>query len=464
MEVRNGLNKRERTAGIQGIGASGASCNGNPKASIYSPLVSRSTPFNMPRGVFNVDVAATFRVSLTTLGDLDVLTKDIEAGKHEELLFGMTNDKRIVVMDALVAMCDSIRAENTNADATPCMVSHVDDSITKGASIVDDNLSSKVLPNDPIVKSIDIHEKPSSYVSAAGGSKPEPSKSKANFRLLFSENSCEGVNVFIPSNAVEMVSTRFANTLYGYFIGFSFFQFKTAKGLEDVLENGPWMIRFLGRWLSIIASNIGKPILLDSYTSSMCIESYGRSSFARCLIEINAKDVLLESLTIGVPLIENTGITIETITIEYEWKPPRCDLCKIFGHIHDHCPKKVLISPIVANSNVVTPTAATSNVVAPTVEKTNDGFQTMGKKEEEGYEPKATTSAPKKKTTNVGNAKSMLNTTITSTKKGNIATSNPYFALEDESDEDVENVYDESDNLFQSTKTDKSSSFTAAVG
>nr|GEY61399.1 zinc knuckle CX2CX4HX4C [Tanacetum cinerariifolium] len=281
--------------------------------------------------------------------------------------------------------------------------------------------------------------------------------------------------------------------------GFFFYQFKTAKGLEDVLEIRPWMIRnspiILKKWtmntrlckdeltcipvwvkihdvpiqafsedgLSIIVSNIGKPIILDSYTSSMCIESRGRSSFARCLIEINAKDVLPESLTIVVPLIENTGFTIKTATVEYEWKPPRCDLYKIFGHIHDHCPNKESISPIVATFNIVTSTAATSNVVTPTVEKTNDGFQTMEKKEDE-YEPKATTSAPKKGTTNVGNAKSMLKTTITSIKKDNIATSNPYFALEDESDEDVENVYDELDNLFQSIKTGESSStFTVVV-
>nr|GFB90887.1 hypothetical protein [Tanacetum cinerariifolium] len=181
-------------------------------------------------------------------------------------------------------MCDSILAENTNADVIPCMVSHVDDSITKGAPIVDDNLSSKVLPNDVIVKSVGIHEKASSYVGAAEGSKSKPSKSKTNFRLLFLENLCEGVNISIPRNVVE---TAFSE--YG---------------------------------LSIIASNICKPIMLDSYTSSMCIESWGRSSFSRCLIEINAKDVLPESLTIGVPLIENTGFNIE-----YEWKPPYCDLC-----------------------------------------------------------------------------------------------------------------------------------------
>ncbi|GJX30428.1 hypothetical protein Tco_0238507, partial [Tanacetum coccineum] len=139
--------------------------------------------------------------------------------------------------------------------------------------------------------------------------------------------------------------------------------------------------------------------------------------------------------------------TIETVTIEYEWKPPRCDQCKIFCHIHDHCPKKVSISHTVATSNVVTPTVATSNVVTPTVVKTNDGFQIMGKRRRRV------------------NPSLLMVITITTTNKGNIATSNLYSALEDESDDDVENVYNESDNLFQSTKTgESSSSFTAAIG
>ncbi|GJW33447.1 zinc knuckle CX2CX4HX4C containing protein [Tanacetum coccineum] len=106
----------------------------------------------------------------------------------------------------------------------------------------------------------------------------------------------------------------------------------------------------------------------------MCSESWGRSSFARCLIKINIDDVLKESLTIGVPLIEGSGFTIETISIEYEWKPPRCDLCKIFGHVHDHCPKKVSIPPSIVTSNFAT----------PPVEKSNDGFQTVGKKKKKG--------------------------------------------------------------------------------
>nr|GEZ73493.1 zinc knuckle CX2CX4HX4C [Tanacetum cinerariifolium] len=281
----------------------------------------------------------------------------------------------------------------------------------------------------------------------------------------------------------------------------------TTMDTVNPLDPGPWMIRnsliILKKWsmdtilckeeltrilvwvkihdvpiqvfsedsFSITTSQIGKPIMLDYYTTSMCIESWGISSFSYCLIEINADDVLKESLTIGVPLIEGTAFTIETVSIEYEWKPPRCDLCKIFGYVQYHCLKKVSITPAVVTFTVAT----------PTVENTNDGFQTKGKnKKKQGkskstngvqfsghsikqsvrYEPKATTSAPKKGATNVGNASkssSMLKTTTTSTMQGNIPMSNPYFALDDESDEEVENVYDESADLFQSKKTDGSS-------
>ncbi|GKB30576.1 hypothetical protein Tco_0869977 [Tanacetum coccineum] len=232
--------------------------------------------------------------------------------------------------------------------------------------------------------------------------------------------------------------------------GFFFFKFDSRSGLEAVLEGDPWLILFEEDGISLIATFIGKPIMLDSYTSSMCNDSWGRSSFARCLIK--------------------------TIHVEYEWRPPRCDICKIFGHVHDHCPKNVVSPPIITTSNVVT----------PTIEKTNDGFQMVSKrKKRKGkskstnggqfagpsvkqtvrYELKTTTSAPKKVATNVGNASessSMVKTTGTSSKKDNITMSNSYSALNDEEEDDVENVYDELANIF--TKTSGSSSFTAAAG
>ncbi|GKB99626.1 hypothetical protein Tco_0985763 [Tanacetum coccineum] len=182
----------------------------------------------------------------------------------------------------------------------------------------------------------------------------------------------------------------------------------------------------------------------------------------------------MDSITIGIPSLTGDDFTKETISVEYEWRPPKCDECKIFGHVHDHYPKKMVNPPIVT----------TSNVVAPTVEKSNNGFQTMGKKKKRKgkskstnggqltgpsvkqnvrYEPKATTIAPKKGDTNVSNpSKSsyMLKTADTSLKNDNFTTSNSFSALNDE-EEDNENVYDESANLVSYTNTAGSSSFSA---
>ncbi|GKE97999.1 RNA-directed DNA polymerase, eukaryota, partial [Tanacetum coccineum] len=99
--------------------------------------------------------------------------------------------------------------------------------------------------------------------------------------------------------------------------------FASNEGLDQVLERGPWMIRntliILNKWtpsstlkkdevikvsvwakmhkvplvaysgdsLSLIATQIGKPIMLDAFTSSMCEDSWDRINFARALVEIS---------------------------------------------------------------------------------------------------------------------------------------------------------------------------------
>nr|GEX20262.1 hypothetical protein [Tanacetum cinerariifolium] len=91
--------------------------------------------------------------------------------------------------------------------------------------------------------------------------------------------------------------------------------------------------------LSLIGTKIGTPMMLDSYTNSMCLESWERSSYARILIEINACNNFSDNMVMVVPNIKGTGYTKETIRVEYEWKPPRCSTCLIFGHSLDDCPK-----------------------------------------------------------------------------------------------------------------------------
>ncbi|GKE26302.1 zinc knuckle CX2CX4HX4C containing protein [Tanacetum coccineum] len=236
---------------------------------------------------------------------------------------------------------------------------------------------------------------------------------------------------------------------------FFLFKFDSRVGLEELTRISIWVKLhdvpiqvFEEDGISLIAMFIGKPVILDSYTSVMCNDSWGSSSFARCLIEVNFEVDLVDVVTIGIPSLTGNGFTKETIRVVYGGLP---------GVIY----------------------------------KSNDGFQTVGKnnkrkgkskstnggqfvgplvKQNVRYEPKATTSEPMKEATNVGNASklsSMLKSTGTSSKNGNINTSNSYFALENEEEEDgeyMENVYDESANLFPNTKTGERSSFMVAAG
>ncbi|GKD73562.1 zinc knuckle CX2CX4HX4C containing protein [Tanacetum coccineum] len=131
---------------------------------------------------------------------------------------------------------------------------------------------------------------------------------------------------------------------------FFFFQFSSTEGVDSVITDGPWMIHgvsiFLNKWsssvsllnkelsrvpvwvkfhdvplvaytsdgLSLIAIKIGTPMMVDSYTNS------------------------IDNLVMVVTKFEEPGYIKETIHVEYEWKPPCCSTCLIFGHSVDDCP------------------------------------------------------------------------------------------------------------------------------
>ena len=237
-----------------------------------------------------------------------------------------------------------------------------------------------------------------------------------NICELRNDERVEGAHVTIPLKEIKDVSARFANTLYGYFIGkqlafpimenyvkntwakyglervmlnngFFLFQFSTKDGMDQVLEAGPWLIRsipiFLNIWtpnttlvkeevtsapvwlklynvpivaytevgLSLVTTQIGKPIMLDSYTSSMCEKSWGRNSYARALVEVSSLNELMDHVVVAIPYPNGSGHSLVRIDIEYEWKPPRCDCCKIFDHNDAACPKNVKQASV--KSNVV---------------------------------------------------------------------------------------------------------------
>ncbi|GJV58803.1 hypothetical protein Tco_1464903 [Tanacetum coccineum] len=90
-----------------------------------------------------------------------------------------------------------------------------------------------------------------------------------------------------------------------------FFQFSSMDGLDSMLEIGLWFIcnnpLILKKWnsddgLSVVATKLGTPLMLDSYTSDMCMQSRGRSSYARALTELRAAVELKDTIVDGCPM------------------------------------------------------------------------------------------------------------------------------------------------------------------
>ncbi|GJX59704.1 ESKIMO 1-like protein [Tanacetum coccineum] len=105
------------------------------------------------------------------------------------------------------------------------------------------------------------------------------------------------------------------------------------------------LVSYTSDGISLIVMKIGTPVMLDSYTNSICLVSWGWSSYARVLIKINACNDFSDNMAMAIPNLEGTGYTKETIRIEYKWKPPRCNTCLIFGHSFNDClkaPKRVV--------------------------------------------------------------------------------------------------------------------------
>ncbi|GKA13223.1 cysteine-rich receptor-like protein kinase, partial [Tanacetum coccineum] len=163
--------------------------------------------------------------------------------------------------------------------------------------------------------------------------------------------------------------------------------FPAGEGLDKVLERGPWIIRnspiILNRWTPNVSLKknklllVGNPIMLDAYTSSMCEDPWGRINFARVLVEINADYVLKHEVSMAIPLEDGSGHTREVIKVEYEWKPPHCVDCKIFGHTNEKCPKRAI--------NLDTPSESGKGPIVPSTASTNcDGFTEVRRKKNKG--------------------------------------------------------------------------------
>ena len=143
------------------------------------------------------------------------------------------------------------------------------------------------------------------------------------------------------------------------------FQFKHLKSIEWILSRGPWHLggkpMLLRKWtpgivlesfvfdsvhvliklgriplelwtdagLAVVASAIGKPLSVDLATKER-----RRLSYARICVELNVDNIMPAEVTVNLRGEEFI------VTVTYEWKPKKCNLCRSFGHSQNTCPKK----------------------------------------------------------------------------------------------------------------------------
>nr|GEY56835.1 hypothetical protein [Tanacetum cinerariifolium] len=165
-------------------------------------------------------------------------------------------------------------------------------------------------------------------VGCDAGTKPDISHKAENFDMVLPKSAIDKVKnrfenslvgYFVGKSLAFPIVQNYVNNTWGKFglqkltrndDGVFLFKFATSNGLEQVLKRGPWMIRnsplIRNKWtpnvsliknevtkvpawiklhkiplvaysedgLSLIATQIGKPIMLDAFTSSMCNESW----------------------------------------------------------------------------------------------------------------------------------------------------------------------------------------------
>ncbi|PWA92693.1 zinc knuckle CX2CX4HX4C [Artemisia annua] len=139
----------------------------------------------------------------------------------------------------------------------------------------------------------------------------------------------------------------------------------------------------------------------------------------------------------AIPKKDDSGIISAHIKVEYEWKPPHCSRCKVFGHDIHGCPKSVKEQARTKDAKVAQTT---------TVEETDDGFKEVqtrrakakGKKLSSGINmskgptlaTKKQVYVPKNKTQDTASSKAA------NASSSSVPTSNPFGVL-DVHDSDV---------------------------
>nr|GEV97262.1 hypothetical protein [Tanacetum cinerariifolium] len=167
---------------------------------------------------------------------------------------------------------DDVGKDNDGLNSSPTKVTHVNSAMNKEGNLHDEN--DEVTPSKSTAN-------PNKGTSYANLFTRRPKRKAMNFRTLFTPAGNED-DVVVSTEYVRVICERFANTIYCFFLG--------KRVAYTIVANyvklyGVPVTAFSEDGLSAIATKLGTPLMLNSYTYDICIQSWGKLCYVRALIE-----------------------------------------------------------------------------------------------------------------------------------------------------------------------------------
>ncbi|GKC03922.1 RNA-directed DNA polymerase, eukaryota, reverse transcriptase zinc-binding domain protein, partial [Tanacetum coccineum] len=156
--------------------------------------------------------------------------------------------------------------------------------------------------------------------------------------LIPTEVNDDGTEVVIfVEEIVKEGSKKWELTVCGYFVGYkmSYQESRyTISGRNGTLD-GKWETNVCtksSKGISAVASRLGTPLIMDQTTTNMCNLGNRRPGFARVLVDVEAGKGLPDMIDIVYKNKEGVITGNKSVNVNYDWIPPMCTCCKVFGH------------------------------------------------------------------------------------------------------------------------------------
>ncbi|GJT22418.1 hypothetical protein Tco_0892355 [Tanacetum coccineum] len=147
------------------------------------------------------------------------------------------------------------------------------------------------------------------------------SRKTMNFHTLFTPAG-NRVDVVVSVESIRAISEQFANTVYGFCLG------KHVNLLKEDVGNVPVWGKLYG----------------------VPVTAFNEDGLSVIATKLELKD----NIVVTMPKLVGEGFYTCNVRVEYEWKPPRCACCKVFGHVQEECLKNIDLDVASKKNNVNT--------------------------------------------------------------------------------------------------------------